>query len=315
VLISKGEACSIRLEGATGEVFATCPINGTRTSQSVEGVTDSSRYFVIRVEDGHGHHAFIGMGFTERSDAFDFNVALQDFEKHLKQRKDQASAATKPSTGPKTDFSLKDGQTIHVSLKTKPGAATASSATITSGTAKPAGAEGLPAPLLPPPPGAKAAGTPTRKPAAHHHTLSAENVAWGDFQNFQTAQPMSAQQTQPLFVAAAQPSPQQQVYMQQPQPQPQQQLQQLPAQFFIQPGQPLPQGFTIQSQQPAAMAAPAPAPLNPPKQFIIAASTAAAAPPTTPSTFTLQQPPFLQQAPQQQPPQQSPAKIQPFSFQ
>jgi hypothetical protein len=51
-------------------VFANAPYDPERPS--VEAVLDSSRYFVIRVEDA-GRKAFIGMGFAERTDSFDFS--------------------------------------------------------------------------------------------------------------------------------------------------------------------------------------------------------------------------------------------------
>ena len=38
----------------------------------------------MKIKDGTGKHAFIGLGFTKRNEEFDFNVALSDHEKYVK---------------------------------------------------------------------------------------------------------------------------------------------------------------------------------------------------------------------------------------
>ncbi|ELK10474.1 Adaptin ear-binding coat-associated protein 2 [Pteropus alecto] len=148
-ITAKGQVAYIKLEDRTsGELFAQAPVDqfpGT----AVESVTDSSRYFVIRIEDGNGRRAFIGIGFGDRGDAFDFNVALQDHFKWVKQQCEFAKQAQNPDQGPKLDLGFKEGQTIKLNIanvKKKEGAA---------GTprARPASAGGLS--LLPPPPGGK----------------------------------------------------------------------------------------------------------------------------------------------------------------
>lgn len=123
-----------------GELFASSPYD--ISGSSVEAVLDSSRYFVLRVESIDPHtskvrKAYIGMGFQDRGDAFDFNVALQDWTKRVKRLKaaeeaeqwardhpeEAAQAEAKdegPSphlpTGPKQDLSLKEGQTFAIKL-------------------------------------------------------------------------------------------------------------------------------------------------------------------------------------------------------
>lgn len=89
-VVSCKERCEIRLEDPnSGELFAACFVPPGQRESSVESVLDSSRYFVLKIEDGRGKHAFIGLGFNERNEAFDFNVALSDHDKYVKRENDK----------------------------------------------------------------------------------------------------------------------------------------------------------------------------------------------------------------------------------
>ncbi|XP_008318075.1 adaptin ear-binding coat-associated protein 2 [Cynoglossus semilaevis] len=141
-ITAKAKMAYIKLEDKnTGELFAQAPVE-QYPGLAVESVTDSSRYFVIRIEDGNGRHAFIGLGFADRGDSFDFNVALQDHFKWVKQEGELAKMEASQITAPKLDLSFKEGQTIKIhigNIKKKDTAA-----------AKPKPVVGG---LLPPPPG------------------------------------------------------------------------------------------------------------------------------------------------------------------
>ena len=39
---------------------------------------------MLKIEDGQGKHAFIGLRLTEMNEVFDFNVALSDHEKYVR---------------------------------------------------------------------------------------------------------------------------------------------------------------------------------------------------------------------------------------
>ncbi|KAF8517583.1 adaptin ear-binding coat-associated protein 1 [Hysterangium stoloniferum] len=154
-IVETSKGVTIRLEDAqTGEGFALAPYDALKPS--VEAVLDSSRYFVLRVEDAaSGKKAYIGIGFAERTDSFDFNVALQDYTKRFKAAQNPPSPTEKASPhlpqGPKKDYTLKEGQTFSINLNLgskKPtsilGSSKSSSTTSSGG--------GIP--LLPPPPSA-----------------------------------------------------------------------------------------------------------------------------------------------------------------
>ncbi|ESK94156.1 adaptin ear-binding coat-associated protein 1 [Moniliophthora roreri MCA 2997] len=161
-IIEKSTGVSILLEDSqTGAMFARAEYDPAKPC--VEAVLDSSRYFVVRVEDS-GKKAYIGLGFAERTDSFDFNVALQDYTKRWKAAKnpptsDEAETVT-PSphipAGPKKDYSLKEGQTFSISIpgRKKPDAESSSSLLGSDNVSSGFGSGGG-IPLLPPPPGGK----------------------------------------------------------------------------------------------------------------------------------------------------------------
>ncbi|CAJ2513743.1 Uu.00g018620.m01.CDS01 [Anthostomella pinea] len=137
-------------DASNGQLFAAAPY----TAQAVvDPVSDSSRFFALRVQDEAGRKATLGVGFEERSDAFDFGVSLQEAQKTLGWAQSgppgKKPAAEKKDSAEKRDLSLKEGETITVNLpgrfgRRKPEASEPSSANLSSFS-------------LPPPPGASSA--------------------------------------------------------------------------------------------------------------------------------------------------------------
>ncbi|WWC57628.1 uncharacterized protein I303_100160 [Kwoniella dejecticola CBS 10117] len=158
-----GSRCEIRLEdSSTGELFA--QVNYATPWTQVEPVLDSSRYFVLRVEGEGGKRAYIGMGFQERGEAFDFQVALQSITKRSSNSSSTSANPSEPAKpiAPPKDYSLKEGQTFKISIpgrdrdrekksNTPSSTASSSSSSISTG----AGGGGLFSLPPPPPPGRK----------------------------------------------------------------------------------------------------------------------------------------------------------------
>ena len=61
------------------------------------------------MQDGASRKAYIGIGFSDRADSFDLNVALQDHFKWIKKEEGFTKEADEPP-GPKLDLAFKAGQ-------------------------------------------------------------------------------------------------------------------------------------------------------------------------------------------------------------
>jgi hypothetical protein len=160
--------CKLRLEDTqTHDLFAEAPYSVD--GKGVEIVNGSSRLFAITVVDG-SRRAVLGLGFPDRSVSFEFNVALQDFRKH---------AAPLDVSNTTRDYTLKDGQEIHLSIP----AALSIKSTATSGTADETADDEVPV-LLPPPP------TVSRGRRAHQNLEATSDTTNGfddDFGDFEQA--------------------------------------------------------------------------------------------------------------------------------
>lgn len=99
------------LDPKSGELFASAPYT---SPASVQSALDSSRFFAVRVVGEGGMKATLGLGFEERGDAFDFGVALGEARKVLGWEKGGQAGLKDDEV--KRDFSLKEGEKIHVQV-------------------------------------------------------------------------------------------------------------------------------------------------------------------------------------------------------
>ncbi|XP_068629697.1 NECAP-like protein CG9132 [Battus philenor] len=184
-LVAKGDDLIMKLEDKTsGDLFAKCPID-KYPGIALEAVTDSSRYFVVRIQDDNGRSAYIGLGFGDRSDSFDLNVALQDHFKWLKKEQEGEQLQEQ-----QLDLGFKDGETIKINMKITKKDGNEGSRPRRAGGATMTG-------LLPPPPGGSRLPPPPSPQHVPTPTVPAPNAnsEWGDFNS------ASAQNQKPVTPA------------------------------------------------------------------------------------------------------------------
>ncbi|XDV34131.1 hypothetical protein PO909_004329 [Leuciscus waleckii] len=170
-------------------------------------ITAKGKVAYIKLEDKvSGRSAFIGVGFGDRGDSFDFNVALQDHFKWVKQEDELSKSSQSADSGPKLDLGFKEGQTITLNIgqgkkRDKP---------------RPQSSGGFG--LLPPPPGGKIAPPPssnhnTEQPSggaetgclleldsSNSNTVVQSNPSsdlWGDFSSSASSVPPPASRQDP----------------------------------------------------------------------------------------------------------------------
>lgn len=167
------------------QLFAAAPYT---TPAIVTPCSDSSRFFALRVSDpGTGKKATLGVGFEERSDAFDFNLALQECGKSLGfGGQQQPEREKKEKTEEKKDWSLKEGETITINLGGKFGRRNQGQGGEKKEEEEGGGGKSLNSFALPPPPGNGGGGfilpppPPSASEARRQKRLSAQQMGFDD---------------------------------------------------------------------------------------------------------------------------------------
>ncbi len=127
-VVERNDYTAVLLVDAQNEknIFAICPITHQLDDKSnnggngVDRCIDSSRYFVLRIQNSQGRHMFIGLAFNERNDAFDFNTALEDSRREKMAEKKAAAAPLMKNSNyngvNSVDYKMKEGEKIKVTI-------------------------------------------------------------------------------------------------------------------------------------------------------------------------------------------------------
>ncbi|KAG2325519.1 hypothetical protein Bca52824_008247 [Brassica carinata] len=116
-VVSKGEECIIKLvDKTTGELYAQAFLRDGEL-HPVEAVSTVAGNKNEPIAGGRARHAFIGLGFRERTEAYDFQAALHDHMKYLNKKKTAEEMEQHFQHTSSVDYSLKEGETIVLQLK------------------------------------------------------------------------------------------------------------------------------------------------------------------------------------------------------
>ncbi|KAL7554430.1 hypothetical protein ACHAWF_017875 [Thalassiosira exigua] len=160
----------------------------------VNPVVDSSRYFAVRIKDSRsGREAFIGVGFRERTDATNFRMSIEDYINSLKREEraaelheqfeqslkvGDADVAEEKLPLPKSSLSLKEGEKLHINIKSKGGSS--AKKPLSPKTKK--GSVELIGLKKPPPPPDAAPVSDVSEEESKINRASSDEVDWGDFE-------------------------------------------------------------------------------------------------------------------------------------